>query len=221
MSSVRTFRPNPPSDDALLARIPGRASRCRAARTAAAADTRPPSAPSPSARSPTACSSPACCRRRSVPGLCATGQREERSSPTLVVGGERKVAGCPRRDGPSTSSAGRAPASPCRLALGSAGASSGKKPSTRSSTCQLALGDSEAHRRGREALAQRVQHVRLAGRIRRPPALGDHLPVPHDHDAVEGVELLLGLFDEAKDRGRRDALRLRRAAREGEGWRFT
>ena len=103
-----------------------------------------------------------------------------------------------------------------RLVLGSAGASSGKKPSTGSSTLQLAIGDRESDGRRREALAEREHHVRLVGRVGRPPALGDHLPVAHDHDAVERVELLLGLLDEREDRRGRDALCLGGTAREGE-----
>ena len=35
-----------------------------------------------------------------------------------------------------------------------------------------------------EALAERVEQMRPVRRVRRPPALGDHLAMPHDHQAV-------------------------------------
>ena len=78
----------------------------------------------------------------------------------------------------------------------------GKEAQHRVVDAQLAVGDREAHCRRREALAEREQHVRLVGGIGRPPAFRDDLPVPHEHEAVQRVELLLGLLDEAED-GRR------------------
>ena len=45
-----------------------------------------------------------------------------------------------------------------------------------------------------------------------PPPLGDDLPVPHEHEAVHRVDLLVGRLDELADLGGRDPLRFGRAA---------
>ena len=54
------------------------------------------------------------------------------------------------------------------------------------------------------------------GGVRRPPPFRDNLAVPHDHQAVQGVELAFGVLDEPQYRRRRDPLRLGRGARERE-----
>ena len=59
--------------------------------------------------------------------------------------------------------------------------------------------------------------MRLVGGIRLPPALGDDLSVPHDHHAVQRVNVLFGLVHESQQSGRRDTLCFRRAPREREG----
>ena len=61
-----------------------------------------------------------------------------------------------------------------RLALGSAGAESGKKPSTGSSTVSLPSATARPTAVDVKLLLSEIQHVRLVGRVRRPPAFGDH-----------------------------------------------
>ena len=68
---------------------------------------------------------------------------------------------------------------------------------------QLPLGDRQADGGRGEALAQRVQHVRVVLLVRRPPALGHDVPVAHEHDAVQRVDLRLGRLDERQDGRRR------------------
>ena len=68
----------------------------------------------------------------------------------------------------------------------------------------------------REALRMRIEHVRLVQRVERlPAALGNHLTVADDHEAVHraeiaGVECLLAAVDEFQNRLARHALRFRR-----------
>ncbi len=66
-------------------------------------------------------------------------------------------------------------------------------------------------------LLSEIQHVRLVRRIRRPPAFRHDVTVTDDHDAVQRVELLFGGLDELLNRGRRNALRFRRAALQAGG----
>ncbi len=40
------------------------------------------------------------------------------------------------------------------------------------------------------------------GGVGRPPAFGDDRAMTHQHEAVEGIELLLGRVDEAQEGGR-------------------
>ena len=65
---------------------------------------------------------------------------------------------------------------------------------------QLPLGDREADARGREALAEREEHVRVVAPVRPPPALGHDVAVAQHHEAVQRVDALLGGLDEAEDR---------------------
>ncbi|GAB2755407.1 hypothetical protein GCM10027039_12510 [Terrabacter koreensis] len=53
------------------------------------------------------------------------------------------------------------------------------------------------------------------GGIRPPPALGDDVPVAHDHEAVEAEVLSLHAVDEVEESGGVDALRRRGAAGKG------
>ena len=43
---------------------------------------------------------------------------------------------------------------------------------------------------------------------------GHNVPVPHDDDAVQRVDLIVGSFDERSDCSRRNSLRLRSTARQ-------
>ena len=65
---------------------------------------------------------------------------------------------------------------------------------------QFAVVDREPHGGGVEALAERVEHVRFVGRFRLPPRLGDHVPVPHEHETVHGVDFLVHSLDEIQNR---------------------
>ena len=66
--------------------------------------------------------------------------------------------------------------------------------------------------RGGEALAEGEEHVGIVLLVGRPPPFGHHGAVPHDHEAVQRVDLRLGGVDEGEQRGRGDALRLRAAS---------
>jgi len=77
---------------------------------------------------------------------------------------------------------------------------------------QLALGDGQPDGGRGEALAQRIEHVGRCGVVRRPPALGHDVPVSHEHEAVQGVDIGIGGIDERQNGRRGDALCLRRAA---------
>src|SRR5262249_30204680 len=79
---------------------------------------------------------------------------------------------------------------------------------------ELALRDGQADGRGGEAFAQRKEGVRRLRVVRGPPALGDDLTVPQQHDAVQRVDVFFGRIDEREDRLRRDALLFRTAARQ-------
>jgi hypothetical protein len=81
---------------------------------------------------------------------------------------------------------------------------------------QQAFGLGESGRRRGEALAQRVQQVPLARAVRRPPAFGHHVPVPHDHQAVQ-LDVRPGFerVQHGEDGGRVDVLVGRRAAWQG------
>ena len=71
----------------------------------------------------------------------------------------------------------------------------------------------EPDRAGGEALAERKQHMGEFGGIRFLPPLRDHPAVPHDHEAVDGIQF----FDrpeKREQRGGRDPLRLRRRTRQ-------
>lgn len=76
---------------------------------------------------------------------------------------------------------------------------------------QFALGDCQSNGRCIEALADRIQYMRLFRRLGFPPASGDHLTVPQDHEAVFGVYFIKH-FNKFKNRLRRNALGLRSAA---------
>ncbi len=53
------------------------------------------------------------------------------------------------------------------------------------------------------------------GAVRCPPALRDHMPVPHHHQAVHlDAGMILHGIEEAEDRGRVDLLIFRCAARQ-------
>jgi hypothetical protein len=81
---------------------------------------------------------------------------------------------------------------------------------------EQALGLCECGRGGGEALAERVQQLRPAGAIRRPPPFGHHPSVPHYHQAVHlDVRPLVQGIQKAEDGGRIDPLVSRRAARQG------
>ena len=80
---------------------------------------------------------------------------------------------------------------------------------------QLAFGHREADCRGGETFAQRIQHVPRLGRVRRPPAFGDHVAVPHEHETVHLVDLPVGSLNEVQDSRGSYPLRLRDAARQG------
>ena len=90
----------------------------------------------------------------------------------------------------------------------------GRIESTGSSRRQLAFGDGEADGGRGEALAQRVEQVPLLRVVGRPPALGDDLAVPQQHEAVHRVDVAIRRVDEGRAGGRRHALRFRRAARQ-------
>ena len=57
--------------------------------------------------------------------------------------------------------------------------------------------------------------MRLLGRIGRPPSLRHHMTVAQEHEAVQGVDPLLGRPHEGEEGRRRDPLLLRGAAGEG------
>jgi hypothetical protein len=72
-------------------------------------------------------------------------------------------------------------------------------------------------RGGREALAQRVEHVGDIGFIRRPPSLGHHIAVAQEHETLDGIQRVRMLFegiDEGQNGGRWDSLGLRGPTRE-------
>ena len=72
--------------------------------------------------------------------------------------------------------------------------------------------DGQANRRRRKALAQRVEQVNALGAVGRPPALGDHVAVAQEHEAVEFDLLLVGGLEEVGNGGGRDTLGCGRAA---------
>ena len=80
---------------------------------------------------------------------------------------------------------------------------------------QQTLRHGEPGRGGGEALAERVEQVHPLRRVRRPPALGDHVTVAQQHQAVQ-LHLGVGvhLVEEGLDPGRVDALGAGRAAGE-------
>ena len=82
---------------------------------------------------------------------------------------------------------------------------------------ELSFGDCETHCRGREALAQRVHHVRRRRFVRRPPAFRHHSAVSYDHDAVHAIDRAVGGRDEAEDCGRGNAFAFGSAADESRG----
>ena len=63
---------------------------------------------------------------------------------------------------------------------------------------QLPFGNHHAHGRRCEALAEREHLVRFARSVGPPPPLRDHLAMPDEHEAMQRVELLLGLVDESE-----------------------
>jgi len=75
------------------------------------------------------------------------------------------------------------------------------------------LGAGEPDRARGEAFAQREEHVRQLRRIRFLPRLGDHAAVPHDHQAVDGIEFV-ERPEKGEQRGGGDPLRLRRGTRQ-------
>ena len=64
----------------------------------------------------------------------------------------------------------------------------------------------------RQKIAQGKQHVRNIPSIRRPPALGDDFAVPHQHEALEFVNLAFHRFDKLQDSCRSDPLAFGRGA---------
>ena len=175
------------------------------------------SCPSPSARSPRACRSPACCRRSACPACARPGSaRNSLGRLSSESNGKRSIASaCWPVDIVSRSRTRIA----FRLSLGSAGASSGNAASTVSSRLSLPSAIARPTAVDVKLLLSEKSTCGSFFAVGRPPALGDHLAVAHDHDAVQGVDLLLGRLDEGEDRRGRDALGLGVGAREGVGLR--
>ena len=71
---------------------------------------------------------------------------------------------------------------------------------------EQALRNCQPHRRGSETLGQREEHVRALRRIRLPPALGNHCPMPQQHQAVHLVHLAVQGVDELEQGRGREAL---------------
>ena len=66
-----------------------------------------------------------------------------------------------------------------------------------------------------EALAQRVERVRVLGSLGRPPPLGGYVPVSKEHETLDRIQwmgVLLDCLDEVQDRRGGDALSFRAAA---------
>ena len=82
---------------------------------------------------------------------------------------------------------------------------------------QFAIGNGEADGCGGEAFAERMHDVGFVGGFGFPPGFSNDVSVADEHEAVHGVDLLVGSFDVGADVGRRDALFFRSAARERKG----
>ena len=135
-------------------------------------------------------------------GLVLHGQGEERFHPVAIRGSRGGAGGVlvvPGGHGEQVPHAhGR------QVFVGLRGRVVGEEGDDRRVYGQPSFGNGEADGGGREALAQREEHVRVLGRIGSPPALGRHLAMAQQHEAVQAADLLLDGVDECQDGRRSD-----------------
>ena len=86
-----------------------------------------------------------------------------------------------------------------RLSEGSGRGVGRKKLQHRIVELQFVFVDCDSDRGGIETLADRVQDMRLIGRVGLPPSLGDDFAVAQDHEAVEGVYVFVSGLDKIDD----------------------
>ena len=94
----------------------------------------------------------------------------------------------------------------CRLGLSFLGAWAGKNLSSGVVQPEQPFGDGQADGAAGEALAERVQLVGGGGAVGVPPAFGDDVTVPEQHEAVQVLDGALGAVDEGSDGGAGNAL---------------